>query len=126
MFERVVVGVTNGATAKEAAQRAQQLARLFGAELHVVTAFDERTSPAAADKAEQLLDTMAMASGSSMQMHTRPGDPVAAICDVASEVGADLVIVGNLGLAGSGKRATSVPSEVSRRAPCSVLILDTV
>lgn len=126
MFERLVVGVTNQATAKDAARQAQDLARLFGAELHVVTAFDQRTSRTAADEAERLLDAMAMASATKMELHSRPGDPVAAICGVASDVDADLVIVGNRGLAGAGKHSSSVPSDVSRRAPCSVLILDTV
>jgi nucleotide-binding universal stress UspA family protein len=124
MFERIVVGVTNQATARDAAQQAQQIARQFGAELHVVTAFGRQSG--AAEDAEKLLGNMAMASGSRMQLHSRPGDPAAAICGVASEVDADLVIVGNQGLGGAGKRSVSVPSEVSRRAPCSVLLLHTV
>lgn len=123
MFERIVVGVTDQATAKEAARRAQQLAVQLGAELHVVTAFGSQ--PGAADTAEQLLENLAMSSGANMQLHSHDGDPAAAICGVAKQVGADLVIVGNQGLGGAGKRSVSVPSEVSRQAPCSVLLLHT-
>jgi nucleotide-binding universal stress UspA family protein len=126
MFERIVVGVTKESTAREAAAAARQLALTLGAELHVVTAFDEKATDGSADRAEQLLGDVAMGSGKSMQLHSRPGDPAAAICDVAREVGADLIVIGNKGLAGSGRWSASVPGTVTRTAPCAVLLLDTV
>jgi nucleotide-binding universal stress UspA family protein len=69
---------------------------------------------------------MAMASSVVMRLHACPGDPADAICDVARQVDADLIVVGNRGLRGRGRWSASVPGDVSRRAPCSVLILDTL
>jgi nucleotide-binding universal stress UspA family protein len=126
MFERIVVGVTKTATARDAGARAQQLSRVFGAELHVVAGFDAKGNDGAADEAERLLESMAMASGTPVRLHARAGDPATAICDVAREVGADLIVVGNKGLAGSSRWSRSVPGSVTRDAPCSVLVLDTM
>jgi nucleotide-binding universal stress UspA family protein len=126
MFERIVVGVTNQATAKEAAAQAERLAALFGAELHVVTAFDHKAGDDAADRAERMLDQLATASATKMRLHSRPGNPADAICAVASDVGADLIVVGNKGLAASKRVSGSVPASVAAHAPCSVLILDTL
>jgi nucleotide-binding universal stress UspA family protein len=126
MFERLVVGVTERKTAKEAARQAEQLARTFDAELHLVTAFDDKQSERAPDQAETLLHNMAMASASKVHLHTCPGDPAEAICRIADEVGADLIVVGNQGLAGSGRFTNSVPAAVSRQATCAVLILNTM
>jgi nucleotide-binding universal stress UspA family protein len=126
MFERLVVGITDRKSAKEGARQAEQLARIFDAELHLVTAFDEKRSERASDDAERLLDNFAMASGSRLEVHTAPGDPASAICAIADKVGADLIVVGNKGLRGSSKLSSSVPGEVSRRATCAVLILNTI
>jgi len=126
MFQRIVVGVTKASTARNAAAAARELALALGAELHVVSAFDEKATDDSADRAEQLLGDLAMGSGKSMQLHSRPGDPAAAICDVARAVGADLIVIGNKGLAGSSRWAASVPGTVTRTAPCAVLVLDTV
>ena len=125
MFERIVVGVTKEATAREAVERAQELARRFDAELHVVTAFDG-SDERQADEASTMLDNLAMASAASMRMHSEPGHPADAICRVVEQVNADLVIVGNKGLAGSSRWAKSVPGKLTRRSPCAVLVLDTI
>ncbi|HUW04481.1 MAG TPA: universal stress protein [Acidimicrobiales bacterium] len=126
MFERIVVGVTRERTAKEAVGLALQVAAVFDAELHVVTAFDDKHDAAAADRAAAMLDSLEMSSGRPMEVHSQPGDPATVICDVAREVGADLIVVGNKGLAASSRWSKSVPGEITRTAPCSVLVLDTV
>ncbi|HYF12047.1 MAG TPA: universal stress protein, partial [Actinomycetota bacterium] len=54
------------------------------------------------------------------------GDAATAICDVAAEVRAETIVVGNRGTHGSRWRVReSVPNLVLRHAPCSVYIVDT-
>jgi ubiquinone biosynthesis protein len=53
-------------------------------------------------------------------------DPSAAIVRVAGEEGADVLVVGNVGM--SGRREFllgNVPNRVSHNAPCTVVIVDT-
>ena len=56
----------------------------------------------------------------------RQGDPADAILDVAEELEADLIVVGNKGMTGAKRFLLgSVPNKVSHHAPCSVLIIRT-
>ena len=128
LFRRVVVGVTKAETAKDAARRAEELAATFNAELHLVTAFegpgDELSSPARED-AESFLESIATAAAMPMRTHALPGDPADVLVQVAEDVGADLIVVGNKGMRGAHRVLGSVPNTVAHRARCSVLIVDT-
>ncbi|OBH82015.1 universal stress protein [Mycobacterium scrofulaceum] len=54
------------------------------------------------------------------------GPPINALVQLAEEVNADLLVVGNVGLSSvAGRLLGSVPSEVSRRAKTDVLIVHT-
>jgi nucleotide-binding universal stress UspA family protein len=54
------------------------------------------------------------------------GAPINALVELAEEVHADLLVVGNVGLSSvAGRLLGSVPSEVSRRANTDVLIVHT-
>jgi nucleotide-binding universal stress UspA family protein len=54
------------------------------------------------------------------------GAPINALVQLAEEVQADLLVVGNVGMASvAGRLLGSVPSEVSRRAKTDVLIVHT-
>ena len=54
------------------------------------------------------------------------GDPAVALIKVAEVADADLMVVGNRGMAGVKRFVLgSVPNKVSHRAPCSLLIVDT-
>ena len=54
------------------------------------------------------------------------GAPVDALVGLAEEVGADLLVVGNVGLSTiAGRLLGSVPANVSRRAKVDVLIVHT-
>lgn len=146
MFGRIVVGTDGSETAAEAVRQATELAKLSGATLDIVSAYepipqqrlkDERqevpgdvahgvgpredvnmTLDAAAGKAKQ--------EGVEVQTHRREGEPADAILDVAEEIKADLVIVGNKGMTGAKRFLLgSVPNKVSHHAPCSVMIVRT-
>ncbi|MCV7028265.1 universal stress protein [Mycobacterium sherrisii] len=54
------------------------------------------------------------------------GAPINALVQLAEDVGADLLVVGNVGLSSvAGRLLGSVPSEVSRRSKTDVLIVHT-
>jgi nucleotide-binding universal stress UspA family protein len=56
----------------------------------------------------------------------REGDPADAILDVAEELAAELIVVGNKGMTGAKRFLLgSVPNRVSHHAPCSVMIVRT-
>ena len=63
--------------------------------------------------------------GLTVDVHVRTASGHAALCDVAAEVGADLIVVGNRGMAGAKRFLGSVPNSVAHQATCSVLIVST-
>jgi len=140
MFSSVVVGTDGSDTAAEAVRRAIEIARLYGATLHIVTAykpkpvragtvpeeFRERLGPGAV--ADAVLDEQcarARVAGVEVQGHTGTGDPAQSIVEVAEREKADLVVVGNKGMAGVRRVLGSVPNSVAHQAPCSVMIVQT-
>ncbi|HXF72532.1 MAG TPA: universal stress protein [Actinomycetota bacterium] len=120
-YRRIVVGTDGSPTATEAAQRAFDLAALFGAAALLVHVGDpvlgairlERTAGLAPDDVEVV--PLAL-----------EGDPAERIVETAERVGADLVVVGNRGMAGVRRFLGSVPNEVAHRAATDVLVVKTV
>jgi len=54
------------------------------------------------------------------------GSPVEALLDVVRRESADLLVVGNRGLAGiKGRLLGSVPADATRRSACDVLVVHT-
>ncbi len=137
MFETVVVGADASETAAEAVRQAIELVKLTGGQLHIVSAYRPQHLSAAGtddpgvatgDVAESVLAdhaSRARAAGLSAQTHARSGAAAEAICEVAEEISADLIVVGNKGMAGVRRVLGSVPNSVAHRAPCSVLIAQT-
>jgi nucleotide-binding universal stress UspA family protein len=146
MFSSIVVGTDGSETASSALAQALQLAAPLGATLDVVSAYQpvgkarlnaeskeapegwqwainphedvEATLRAAADAAS--------AVGVEARTHARQGDPADAIIELAEELRADLIVVGNKGMTGTKRFLLgSVPNKVSHHAPCSVLIIRT-
>jgi nucleotide-binding universal stress UspA family protein len=114
VFRTIVVGTDGSETAQTAVDAAVELARLSGASLELVSA-----SEAALDAA----GARAGAAGVTAQLHAREGDAADAILDVAEELGADLIVVGNKGVAGAERFLLgSVPDRVTHHAPCAVMI----
>src|SRR4051794_28260210 len=115
MFTSIVVGTDGSATAQEAVRRAAELARLSGAQLHVVTAYGATTAVAAMagaagyasealalpeqrTDAESLLDrAVAGIDTDGLQIHVRArqGEAADVLMTVAGEVNADLIVVGS-------------------------------
>lgn len=146
MIKKIVVGTDGSETAAQAVMQAGEFAERLGAELVIVSAFEpvpesrlqeERTeAPADVEWAiNRREDVDAMLSQISAPLlergvnvrHTgRQGNPADAILDVAEEEHADLIVVGNKGMAGARRFLLgSVPNKISHHAPCSVLIVRT-
>lgn len=146
MIKKIVVGTDGSETAAQAVMQAGDFAERLGAELVIVSAFEpvpesrlqeERTeAPADVEWAiNRREDVDAMLSqisapllerGISVRHTGRQGNPADAILDVAEEEHADLIVVGNKGMAGARRFLLgSVPNKISHHAPCSVLIVRT-
>ncbi|HET7574274.1 MAG TPA: universal stress protein [Solirubrobacterales bacterium] len=146
MFTRIVVGTDGSETAAQAVRQAVELAKLSNAQLEIVSAFQpvsrrrvqSEQSEAPADVQYEfgpredvnfVLDAAAAEArkeGIEVQTHPVEADPADAILNVAEQTNADLIVVGNKGMAGARRYFLgSVPNNVSHHAPCSVIIVRT-
>jgi nucleotide-binding universal stress UspA family protein len=146
VFSRIVVGTDGSETAGEAVRQAVDLAKIAGASLSIVSAYEPvpkrrlegEQAGAPADVQHEIgpredvnlvLDAAAAAAkaeGLDVQTHPVEGGPSDALLSVAEETNADLIVVGNKGMTGAKRFLLgSVPNNVSHHAPCSVLIIRT-
>jgi len=139
MFENVIVGADDSETARQAVIVAADIAQLAGSKLHIVTAYDRKSTRSeslpeefrystAVNPADALLDGLSQLvrqRGLEPIVHSSTDDPAEAIVTVAEQIGADLVVIGNKGMKGVRRVLGSVPNSVAHSAPCSVLIVDT-
>lgn len=146
MFGSIIVGTDGSKTAAQAVAQAADLAAATSAKLHVVSAFEPVLSARLKDEAleapadvewainpredvDAMLEQIAgplRERGIEVVASAREGDAADAILDVAEEIGADLIVVGNRGMTGAKRFLLgSVPNKISHHAPCSVLIVRT-
>jgi nucleotide-binding universal stress UspA family protein len=142
VYAAIVVGTDGSETAAKAVSTAATIAETMGARLHVVTAFGSRPADipeelakeynwmaSAGAQADVILRQAVNAVGGAgveMETHARAGDAAAVIIDVAVEVDADLIVVGNKGMTGVARFLLgSVPNKIAHHAPCDVLIART-
>jgi nucleotide-binding universal stress UspA family protein len=140
MISTVAVGTDGSATAEEAVKQAAELARRFGAKLVLLSAFPgSRGSPAGRGQDVELqwavssrarvktilgrsAETLRQA-GIECETRSDEGDPADVLVRLASECGADLLVIGNKGM----KRRVlgSVPNTVTHQADCTVMVVKT-
>jgi nucleotide-binding universal stress UspA family protein len=146
MFARIVVGTDGSETAAEAVRQATELAKVSGAKLELVSAFEPIPQQRLKAEAQEVPGDVAYGVGPREDVnttldnaagparsesigtttHAREGDPADAILDVAEETGADLIVVGNKGMTGAKRFLLgSVPNKISHHAPCDVMIVRT-
>ncbi|GAA2802097.1 universal stress protein [Saccharopolyspora taberi] len=145
-YRKVVVGTDGSPPSLRAVARAAEVARDATAVLVIVCAYYPNTDRDVEQAKQELggeafqvigstpaentlLDATdrARAAGAT-EIETVPmvGAPVASLVEVAEKHGADLLVVGSRGLnTVKGRILGSVPSEVSRRAECDVLVVRT-
>jgi nucleotide-binding universal stress UspA family protein len=128
----ILVGTDTSAAADLAVEDAARLARDRGAELLVLYVKSEGDVRAvvdpdrAADPQTHLRRLAARFPGLSITTRIEDGDAASRICDVAEEIRAETIVLGNRGTHGSRWRVReTVPNLVLRHAPCSVYIVDT-
>jgi nucleotide-binding universal stress UspA family protein len=146
VFRTIVVGTDGSETAAKAVDAAVELAQLSDATLEIVSAYEPVSSQRLREEARQVPPDLqwminrradvdatlhhaaerARGAGVTPQTHARQGDPADAILDVAEELAADLIVVGNKGMTGAKRFLLgSVPNKVSHHAPCAVMIIRT-
>jgi nucleotide-binding universal stress UspA family protein len=143
MSDTIVVGTDGSETAQQAVSEAVRLAKALEGELHIVTAYKPLRgarvtgAPEGAAKvwaplpdhmAQPILD-QALAgvriAGLEPTGHLVDADPADALIEVAVNVDATLLIVGNQGMTGAKRLLGSVPNKLSHNAPCNLLIVAT-
>lgn len=146
MISQIVIGTDGSETADKAVEQAIELASRFEAKLVVVSAYkpvstakqreaagvdlpgDIRHGVGPRDAVNLILAEVtekAAAAGVTVQPVAAEGDAVDAILDTAEKLKADLIVVGNKGMAGARRMLGSVPNNISHSAHCSVLIVNT-
>ncbi len=143
MSEQIVVGTDGSASAKRAVEEAARLAKSLGARLHLVSAYKPLRGAKIAGAPEGAAKVWAplpdanvesilseAAAGIRMrdlqvETHAVEEEPADALVEVAVEVGATMIVVGNQGMHGAKRVLGSVPNAVSHKARCNVLIVST-
>ena len=143
-YSTVLVGTDGSESSYRAVDRAAAIAKESGATLVIVSAYrplSQREQQEAAQQlgseaykvigshpADDVLREACSRLGDGVDVETVAfeGEPVDGLIRVAEERSADLIVVGNKGLNSlAGRILGSVPSVVSHRAPCDVLIVAT-
>jgi nucleotide-binding universal stress UspA family protein len=140
MYSSIVVGTDGSPTAEIALGKAVDLARLTGATLHVVSAYEPAPArvtggappgefSAGSDfKADAVLQkALSRARGAEIEVqeHAPKGSAADALLAVAKEHGADVIVIGSVGMQGARRVLGSVPNKISHQASCDVLIVQT-
>ena len=144
MYKTLVVGTDGSPTADKAVEAAAELARSWGSELHIVTAFRTPRSGMGSATGVELVDSGAghalaeegaravgqaaiekFGEGVAAEAHAAQGNADDVILATAAEVGADLIVVGSKGMQGARRYLGSVPNSVAHGADCAVLVAKT-
>ncbi|MDL5155736.1 universal stress protein [Actinomycetospora termitidis] len=149
-YKVVTVGTDGSSSARKAVVRAAEVAADSGAHLMIICAYETRDASRNRDQAEAeralgdeaykiigaspaeetlrgARDEAIRAGATNVDTVAVQGDPADAIIEKSELYKADLVVVGNKGLASfAGRLLGSVPQGVSRRSRTDVLIVHTV
>ena len=143
-YNTVVVGTDGSESSLRAVERAGRLASGPDAKVIVATAYlpapeDTRAADALRDEGYKMVGNAPIydilreagerakaAGAANVEERAVEGAPVDALVDIANEVGADLLVVGNVGLNTiAGRLLGSVPANVARKSKTDVLIVHT-
>ncbi|MDQ1321119.1 MAG: hypothetical protein QG655_2362 [Actinomycetota bacterium] len=143
-YHTVVVGTDGSDSSLRAVERAAYLASGPDSQLVIATAYlpadeDARAADLLKDEGYKVTgngpiyellrdakDRAKSAGATNIEERAVVGAPVDVLVDVAVEVGADLLVVGNVGMNTiAGRLLGSVPANVARRSKTDVLIVHT-
>jgi nucleotide-binding universal stress UspA family protein len=142
VYQCIVVGTDGSDSASMAVRHALRLAKVTGSTVHVVTAWQPMpalaltgqmgpATPVPMDDGAWVEDLHRQVReqgeivGVDVEPHSVQGAAANVILDVAEEVEADLVVVGNAGMHGLRGHLASVPNTVAHKATCAVLLVPT-
>ncbi|MGH2661542.1 MAG: universal stress protein [Actinomycetota bacterium] len=126
-YRTIMVGTDGSETAAIAVRAATGLAERFGGTVHIVTAHtetgvDEQTAIEVLRYAREAVRR----EGVETKTHMRKGQPAEVINDLAAVHGADVIVVGNVGMGKARRfRLGGIAEQVTVEAPCDVLIVHT-
>lgn len=135
MFDIVLFPIDQSREAREAAEVVVSVVQKYGSRLVLlsvvetpeseeVTSSEPMASPAAVEQLLKNAQSLFTQQGIQAQTIEREGKPAFTICDVADEIGADLIVMGCRGLGLTEEGATdSVTNRVINLSPCPVLIV---
>ncbi len=135
MFQTVLFPLDQSREAREAAEVVVSIVQKYGSSLVLLSVVeapespesatgDPMASPAAVAQILSNAQSLFTQQGIQAQIIEREGKPAFTICDVADEIGADLIVMGcrGLGLTEEGV-SDSVTNRVINLSPCPVLIV---
>jgi nucleotide-binding universal stress UspA family protein len=143
-YTTILVGTDGSDSSLRAVEKAGQIAAGSGATVVVATAYfpqseDQRAADVLKDEGYKMAgnapiyailreakERAQQAGAKSVEEKAIVGAPVDALVDLAEEIKADLLVVGNVGLSTiAGRLLGSVPANVARRSKTDVLIVHT-
>lgn len=136
MYDRVLLPVDGSDEARRAAQLGLELARRFDADaiaLHVVeqsalqltrSSQEERRVQARGEEILADVEELAASVDHPVATEVAEGNPVVQICERATALEADLIVLGRQGLTGLGRRLLGgVTEQVLAQSDCPVLVV---
>ena len=132
-LSKIIIGYDPSDRGERAFDAGVELALALGADIHLVTAFSDGPGGGVEITAERRAAEQKLAKAasrkqlaeSSVECHAMPLAPAKAILQVADEVDADLIVLGNRGAQGATRVLGSVAAAVVGHAPCSVVVVKT-
>ena len=136
MFKTVLFPVDQSREAREAVEVVSHVVQKYASRLILLSVLEESSPEEASPNPEVMMSPEAIAEllksaqalfaqqGITADTMSRSGMPAFTICDVADEIGADLIVMGcrGLGLTDEGA-AESVTNRVINLSPCPVLVV---
>lgn len=122
MYAKILVATDGSPTAQRAVERGLDVAASLGSSTTILTVAPPKKGAAVIEA------TLAEHTARTQPMQTliQDGDPASVILDVAEEIGADLIVVGNKGMQGARRFfLSSIPNKVAHHATSAVLIVKT-
>jgi nucleotide-binding universal stress UspA family protein len=138
MFNKILVANDGSEGAARALSAAIKLAKLYDAELHMISVEELPAFPASIDEVIEEKDeanhifeavtkravAQAQAEGRKLKVHVVVGHPVSTISEFVEREGFDLLVVGYMGHSALYNRLIgSTTDRLVEHAPCAVLVI---
>ena len=123
-YRTLMVGTDGSDTAVRAVEAATRLAKRLGSQLQIVCAFGGGVDQQTAIEVLRYARDAVRREGVETKTHMREGAPDEVLSALGLEQGADMIVVGNVGMGKARRlRLGGVAEQVAHGAPCDVLIV---